>query len=298
LIGNTPLIPLQRVRPKNERVRIFAKAEWYNPGGSVKDRPVLWIIRDGERRGLLTRNKTILDATSGNAGIAYAMIAAVKGYRVVLCMPANASQERKTLLAALGAHVILTDPLEGSDGAIRKARELYEADPKSYFYGDQYSNEANWRAHYETTGPEIIRQTAGRVTHFVAALGTAGTMMGVGRRLKEYNPRVKVVEVQPSSPLHGIEGLKHMPSSIQPPIYDPGFADISLTVETEEAQRMTLRLAAEEGLMVGTSSGANVAAALRLAEELREGVIVTVLPDGASRYLSEPYWRERTCPSG
>jgi cysteine synthase B len=213
-------------------------------------------------------------------------------------MPANASQERKTLLAALGAHVILTDPLEGSDGAIRKARELYEADPKSYFYGDQYSNEANWRAHYETTGPEIIRQTAGRVTHFVAALGTAGTMMGVGRRLKEYNPRVKVVEVQPSSPLHGIEGLKHMPSSIQPPIYDPGFADISLTVETEEAQRMTLRLAAEEGLMVGTSSGANVAAALRLAEELREGVIVTVLPDGASRYLSEPYWRERRWPSG
>jgi len=298
LIGNTPLIPLQRVRPKNERVRIFAKAEWYNPGGSVKDRPVLWIIRDGERRGLLTKSKTILDATSGNAGIAYAMIAAVKGYRVVLCMPANASQERKTLLAALGAHVILTDPLEGSDGAIRKARELYQADPDRYFYGDQYSNEANWRAHYETTGPEIIRQTAGRVTHFVAALGTAGTMMGVGRRLKEYNPRVKVVEVQPSSPLHGIEGLKHMPSSIQPPIYDPGFADISLTVETEEAQQMTLRLAAEEGLMVGTSSGANVAAALRLAEELREGVIVTVLPDGASRYLSEPYWRERRWPSG
>jgi len=245
-----------------------------------------------------TKSKTILDATSGNAGIAYAMIAAVKGYRVVLCMPANASQERKTLLAALGAHVILTDPLEGSDGAIRKARELYQADPDRYFYGDQYSNEANWRAHYETTGPEIIRQTAGRVTHFVAALGTAGTMMGVGRRLKEYNPRVKVVEVQPSSPLHGIEGLKHMPSSIQPPIYDPGFADISLTVETEEAQQMTLRLAAEEGLMVGTSSGANVAAALRLAEELREGVIVTVLPDGASRYLSEPYWRERRWPSG
>lgn len=291
LIGNTPLLRLRRLEPR-QGVLIFAKAEWYNPGGSVKDRPVFRIISEAERQGLLTRDKVILDASSGNAGIAYALIGAAKGYRVKLVIPSNASEAKRRILRALGAEVVLSDPLEGSDGAIKLARQLYEAEPKRYFYGDQYSNEANWRAHYDGTGPEMISQTGGKLTHFIAGVGTSGTLMGVGRRLKQHDRAIRLVEVQPSEPLHGIEGLKHMSSSLRPAIYDPSLADRVLQVSTKEAQAMVRRLAREEGLLVGTSSGANVAAALRVASELSSGVLVTVLPDAAHHYLHERYWEE------
>jgi len=278
-------------------IEINAKAEYAKPGGSVKDRPALSMIQDGERTGRLTPDRILLDATSGNTGIAYAMIAAVKRYRVKLCMPANASLERKRILAAYGAEVVLTDPAEGSDGAIRRCRDIYKADPSLYFYPDQYSNPANWKAHYETTGPEIIEQTAGRITHFVAGLGTSGTFTGVTRRLRRDMPGiVKCYSAQPSSGFHGIEGLKHMPTAIVPGIYDDTLADGNLWLETEDAYRMVRRLAREEGLLVGISSGANVAAALRLGRELhgqkQSAVIVTLFCDGADKYLSEQFWDE------
>ncbi len=291
-IGNTPLIRLKRLGGIPEEVELYAKAEHFNPGGSVKDRPALNMILDGEQTGKLTPGKIILDATSGNTGIAYAMIGAARGYQVQLCLPANASQERKRILRAYGAEVILTDPAEGSDGAIRKCREMYFANPERYFYPDQYNNPANWLAHYETTGREIWRQTEGRITHFVTGLGTSGTFMGVGRRLREYSPSVRLISMQPASGFHGLEGLKHMATAIVPGIYDPTLADDNLTVETEEAYDMVKRLAREEGLLVGISSGANVAAALRAARAAGQGVVVTVFCDSADKYLSEHFWEE------
>jgi S-sulfo-L-cysteine synthase (O-acetyl-L-serine-dependent) len=291
LIGNTPLIKLANL-VENPRVEIYGKAEWANPGGSVKDRPALNMILEGERSGALTRDKTIIDATSGNTGIAYAMIAAARGYRVKLCLPKNASEERKRILGAYGVELVLTDPLAGSDGAILAVREIVAADPDKYFYPDQYNNPANWRAHYETTGVEIFEQTGGRVTHFVAGLGTSGTFVGAGRRLRELKPEVKLVSMQPDSPFHGLEGLKHMETSIVPGIYDPTIADEEIEVDTEEAHAMVKRLARREGWFVGISSAANVVAAMRVAERIDEGVIVTILSDDASKYLSEKFWEE------
>ena len=293
-IGNTPLLRLRRVvRDVACGVEVYVKAEHLNPGGSVKDRAALAMILDGERRGLLTPDRIILDATSGNTGIAYAMIGAARGYRVALCLPKNASPERKRMLRAYGAELIETDPLEGTDGAQRRARALYESAPQRFFYPDQYNNPANWRAHYDGTGVEIWRQTEGRITHFLAGLGTSGTFVGTTRRLKEFNPRIQCVSMQPDSPLHGLEGMKHMPTAIVPGIYDPQLADQNVEVSTEDAQRMARRLAREEGLFVGISSGANVFAALRLARELPAGsVIVTILCDGGERYMSEEFWNE------
>jgi cysteine synthase B len=292
-VGQTPLLPLPALsRELPEGVTLWAKAEFANPGGSVKDRPALEMILDAERRGLLGPGRALLEATSGNTGIALAMLGASRGYRVVLCLPANVSPERKRILRAYGAELILTDPEEGTDGAIRRARELQREKPESYVYTDQYSNPANWQAHYRTTAPEIFEQTEGRITHFVAGVGTSGTLMGTGRRLLELKPSVRLVSVQPASPWHGIEGLKHMASAEVPAIYDADLAHENMVVETEEAQAMARRLALEEGLLVGTSSGANVLAALRVARRLSEGVVVTVLCDGGNRYLSEPYWDE------
>ena len=295
-IGNTPLIRLTRITADLPGIEIYGKAEYANPGGSVKDRPALSMILDGERTGKLTHSRTLIDATSGNTGIAYAMIAAVKGYKVKLCLPQNASLERKRILKAYGAEIVFTDPADGSDGAIRKCREIYQASPERYFYPDQYSNPANWIAHYEGTGPEIIEQTGGRITHFVAALGTSGTFMGVTRSLRHQMPDVKCYSAQPSSGFHGLEGLKHMPTAIVPGIYDETLADGNLWVETEDAYKMVRKLAREEGLLVGISSGANVVAALAVAHELhREGktaAIVTVFCDGADKYLSEKFWDE------
>lgn len=293
-IGNTPLIRLRRVNASFGRVEIFAKAEYFNPGGSVKDRPALRMIEDGERSGRLTTGKTLIDATSGNTGIAYAMIAAVKGYPVRLCLPSNASPERKRILKAYGADVVFTDPGEGSDGAIRKCRELYNADPDRYFYPDQYNNPSNWRAHYDTTGPEILAGTEGQITHFVSALGTSGTFMGVTRYLKREKPAVVCISAQPASGFHGLEGLKHMPTAIVPGIYDAALADRNLWLETDAAHDMVKRLAREEGLLVGISAAANVCGALQIARELadegRSGTIVTVLCDSADKYLSESFW--------
>jgi cysteine synthase B len=291
LIGNTPLIKLANL-VGNPHVEIYGKAEWANPGGSVKDRPALNMILEGERSGALTRDKTIIDSTSGNTGIAYAMIAAARGYRVKLCLPKNASEERKRILEAYGVELVLTDPLAGSDGAILAVREIVAADPGRYFYPDQYNNPANWRAHYETTGVEIFEQTGGRVTHFVAGLGTSGTFVGTGRRLRELKPEVKLISMQPDSPFHGLEGLKHMETAIVPGIYDPTLADEEIEVDTEEAHAMVKRLARREGWFVGISSAANVVAAMRVAERIDEGVIVTILSDDASKYLSEKFWEE------
>src|ERR687884_1700989 len=292
LVGNTPLLELPGVSAEVPGVGILGKAEWYNPGGSVKDRPALWMIRDGEKTGSLTPGKTILDATSGNTGIAYAWIGASLGYEVKLCMPKNASEERKKILRAYGVEIVLTDPGEGSDGAIREARRLYAEDPERYFYPDQYKNPANPRSHYESTAPEIWEQTAGEITHFVAALGTSGTFVGTARRLKECNPEIQVISFEPDSPFHGLEGMKHMASAIVPEIYDPTIADENLGIPTEEAYDMVKRLAREEGILVGLSAGAAVATSLRVARELESGVVVTVLPDGADRYLSESFWEE------
>src|SRR5437867_1067762 len=293
LIGHTPLIRLSRItQGLPDTVEVYAKAEWFNPGGSVKDRPALSMILDGEEKGKLKSGKIILDATSGNTGIAYAMIGAAKGYRVRLCIASNVSPERKSILRAYGAELVYTDPSESSDGAIRKARELYAESPEVYFYPDQYSNDANWRSHYETTGREIYRQTEGRITHFVAGLGTSGTFIGSARRLKELKPSVRVISFQPDSGFHGLEGLKHMATALVPRIYDPGLADGDLAVETEEAYAMTRRLAREEGMLVGVSSGAAAVSALRVAQQLSEGVVVTVFPDSGDKYLSLTFWGE------
>jgi cysteine synthase B len=293
LIGRTPLVRLHRVtRGLPDQVEVYLKAEWFNPGGSVKDRPVLRMIEDAEREGRLVPGKTILDSTSGNAGIAYAMIGAVKGYAVELVMPASASEERKRIIAAYGARIIYSDPLEGSDGAILLAREIVERNPDRYYKPDQYNNPSNWKAHYDTTAPEILEQTGGRVTHFVAGLGTTGTLVGTGRRLHEANPRIQVIAVEPDAPLHGLEGLKHIASSIVPGIYDPSVHDRKVPVSTEAGYRMARRLAREEGLLVGESTGAAVEAALHVARDLREGVVVVIAPDGGDRYLSTPLYRD------
>ncbi len=286
-IGNTPLLPLKSPNP---RVQLLGKAEWFNPGGSVKDRAALYIIQDAERRGLLTPDKALLDATSGNTGIAYAMIGAATGHCVVLAMPENVSEERKKILKAYGAKIIFTDPLEGSDGAILKARELAAQYPERYYYADQYNNDANWCAHYETTAPEIWQQTGGRVTHLVAGIGTTGTLMGTGRRLKELNPEIQVVAVEPADELQVVEGLKHMETAIVPGIYDARFPDRKISVEAEEAYETARQVAWSEGLFVGFSAGASIFAARKLAQELDEGVIVTILPDGGERYLSTALW--------
>jgi S-sulfo-L-cysteine synthase (O-acetyl-L-serine-dependent) len=296
LVGGTPLLELPAIAAETPGVRILGKAEWRNPGGSVKDRPAMWMIRDGERSGALTPEKTILDATSGNTGIAYAWIGATLGYKVKLCMPKNASEERKKILRAYGVDFVLTDPGEGSDGAIMEARRLYEEDPERYFYPDQYSNPANPRAHYESTAPEIWEQTEGEITHFVAGLGTSGTFVGTSTRLKELNPDIKVVSFEPDSPFHGLEGMKHMGSAIVPPIYDPMVADENRATPTEDAYAMVKRVAREEGVLIGISAGAAVATALEVAREIEAagetGTVVTILCDGADKYLSESFWEE------
>jgi len=289
-IGNTPMVRLSHVTSDLPDAEIWLKLEYFNPGGSVKDRPALNMILDGERTGRLIPGRIILDATSGNTGIAYAMIAAAKGYRVKLCLPSNASPERKRILKAYGADIVWTDPAEGSDGAIRRCREIYEEDPDLYFYPDQYNNPANWRAHFETTGIEILNDTEGQITHFVAGLGTSGTFTGVTRRLRLEAPWVECWSVQPSTGFHGLEGMKHMPTSIVPGIYDPTLAHGNLWIETEDAYAMVRRLGREEGLLVGISSGANVAAARKLAEQHPHARIVTIACDSASKYLSEPFW--------
>lgn len=296
LIGNTPLIRLEKIDRELPDVEIYAKAEFLNPGGSVKDRPALSMILDGERTGRLTKDRTILDSTSGNTGIAYAMIGAALGYRVKLVLPANVSPERKLMLKAYGAEAIYSDAGEGSDGAIRVCRKFYEEDPDRYFFPDQYNNPANWRAHYEGTAAEILAQTDGRVTHFAALMGTSGTFTGNARRLKRENPAIRCISVQPSSGFHGVEGTKHMPTAIVPGIYDPGLADENLWIETEDAYAMARRLGREQGLLVGISAGGNVHAARKVGEALaargEPGVVVTVLCDGAAKYLSEPFWND------
>jgi cysteine synthase B len=295
-IGNTPLVRLDKVAREFPGIEIFAKAEYFNPGGSVKDRAALNMILDGERSGKLNHRRTILDATSGNTGIAYAMVAAVRGYKVKLCLPANASIERQRILKAYGAEMVFSDPGEGSDGSIRLCRQIYLADPDLYFYPDQYNNPVNWKAHYEHTAPEILKQTAGRLTHFLASMGTSGTFMGVTRRFHRDAPEVKCYSAQPSSGFHGLEGLKHMPTAIVPGIYDEKLADGNFWIETEDAYAMVRRLAREEGLLVGISSGCNVHAATLLARDLaargESATIVTVLCDSADKYLSEHFWEE------
>lgn len=291
-VGHTPLLPLHRIGAEFPNVEIYAKAEWFNPSGSVKDRAAREIILAAERDGLLTPDKVLLDATSGNMGIAYAMLCAARGYRVKLMLPANASNERIITLKALGVDLVLTDRFEGTDGAQLEARSRFAAEPDRYFYADQYNNPANWRAHYRTTAPEIWEQTDGRVTHFIAGLGTSGTLTGTGRRLKELNPNIELIAVQPDSPLHGLEGLKHMASAIKPGIFDAHLPDQNLTVGTEESQSMVKRLAREEGLFVGVSAGAAVVTSLKIAARIQRGVIVTVLPDSAYKYLSEKFWSE------
>lgn len=291
-IGNTPLIRLRTVTADlPSTVEVWAKAEWFNPGGSVKDRAALRMIEEAEASGALTPDKVIIDSTSGNTGVAYALIGAAKGYRVSLVMPANVSAERKAIVLAYGAELIESDPLEGSDGAIRLVRKIVADNPERYFYPDQYSNAANWRAHYETTGPEILAQTEGRVTHFVAGLGTTGTFTGVGRRLKDHDPSIQLVAVGPADELEVIEGLKHLETAIVPAIYDPHLADRDLPVTASDAWAMTKRLAKEEGLFVGFSAGAAVHAALEVARELESGVVVTLLPDGGVKYLSLGLWK-------
>jgi cysteine synthase B len=283
-IGNTPLIQIQQVTQHLRGVQVFAKAEWLNPGGSVKDRAGVRIIEDGERSGQLTRDKIILDSTSGNTGIAYAMIGAIKGYRVELVVPDNLSEERRKALEAYGVKLIYTDPILGSDGALLEAKRIFEANPERYFKADQYNNPSNWEAHYETTGIEILHQTGGKVTHFVAGVGTGGTMIGTGKRLKKYNPDIKLFGVQPDSGFHGIEGLKYIETSIRPTIYDETILDGTFFVKTENAFEMANRLTREEGLWVGPSSGAAFWASLKLAESMDRGLIVTIFPDGGARY--------------
>jgi cysteine synthase B len=294
-IGNTPLLALERVSAEFPNVQILGKAEWFNPGGSVKDRAAYAMIRDGERRGALRPGKIILDATSGNTGIAYAMIGAALGYSVKLCLPDSASPERKHILNAYGVDIVYTPGDEATDGAIRRVREIYQADPERYFYPDQYGNPANPAVHYATTGPEIWEQTRGEITHFLAGLGTSGTFVGVTRKLRELNPRVRCISMQPDSGFHGLEGLKYMPTAIVPPIYDPALADENVEVQTEHAQAMVKRMAREEGLLVGVSAGGAVWAAVNIARSLprdQRAVIVVVLPDSGEKYLSDKFWSE------
>ena len=291
LIGNTPMLDLTALVGRSG-VRLFAKAEFANPGGSVKDRPGLAMTLDAQRRGLFEGGRRLLDATSGNTGIAYAMVGAALGIPVTLCLPESASPERKLILKAYGAELRMTDPLAGSDGAILEARRLVAEEPERWAYLDQYSNPENWRSHYRTTGPEILTQTDGEITHFVTGLGTSGTFMGVGRFLRERASGVRLISAEPDSPFHGLEGMKHMASAIVPPIYDPALADEALEIPTERAYAMVKRLAREAGLLVGISSGANVAAALSVAEQLENGTVVTVLCDNADKYLSDRFWEE------
>ncbi len=291
LIGNTPLVRLAAFEAGLRNVELYAKAEWRNPGGSVKDRAAARMILEGERSGQLTRDKIILDATSGNTGIAYAMIGAARGYRVRLCVPENVTPERKKILKAFGADVVFTDPMQGSDGAILRVKALFAERPDLYFYPDQYNNEFNWRAHYDTTAPELIEQTAGRLTHFVAGLGTSGTFVGTGRRLREFNADIRLISIQPDSPLHGLEGLKHMETAIVPGIYEPSLADADLGVATEEAFELTRQLA-KQGLFVGISSGAALAGALQVARDTSDAVVVAIFPDGGEKYFSERFWTE------
>jgi cysteine synthase B len=288
-IGETPLVPLCRVAPATG-ARVFAKLEGQNPGASVKARAAVAIIRAAERDGMLGPGRTLLDASSGNTGIAYAMLCAERGYGCEICLPGNASEERVKVLRAYGAHIVVTPAAEGSDGAIREARRRAAANPGRYFYADQYNNRANVQAHFDGTGVEIWRQTRGSITHFVAGLGTSGTFVGTGLRLRQYDPGIALIAVQPASAFHGIEGMKHMASAIVPGIWDPSLPDRTVEIETEEAQAMARRLAREEGLLVGVSGGAAVAATLRVAESLdARAVLVTVLPDSGERYLSEPW---------
>lgn len=292
LVGNTPLLRLDRIaKDVVPAVELYAKAEWDNPGGSVKDRAALYMLRDAERNGL-TPDRIILDATSGNTGIALAMLGAAEGFRITLCVPQNISQERRRILRAYGAELIFTPAAEGTDGAQRVATAMAEREPDRFWYFDQYNNEANWRAHFETTGPEIFDQTRGRITHFLATLGTTGTFVGVGRYLRKVAPHVRLVAVQPDGPFHGIEGVKHLETAKVPGIWDPSLLDETMTVATEDAQAVSLRLAREEGYLVGTSSGAAMDAALRLAERIHEGVVVMVFPDAGDKYLGDRYWEE------
>lgn len=291
LVGNTPLVRINKITSHlPEGVQVYAKLEGYNPGGSVKDRPALRMIEDAESAGRLTKDKVILDSTSGNTGIAYAWIAAVKGYRADLVVPENVSEERKKILNAFGANVIYSDPLEGSDGAIRLSWKLYVDNPEKYCKLDQYNNPSNPHAHFDTTGPEIIQQTDGRVTHFVASIGTGGTIMGTGRALKRYRNDIQVIAVEPDNPFHGLEGLKHMESSIVPGIYHEGEHDSKVPVPTEESYEMAKRIAREEGILVGQSSGAAMLGALKVAESLTEGLVVVIFPDGGDKYLSTRLW--------
>ena len=294
-IGNTPLLRLERIARDFPNIQLLGKAEWLNPGGSVKDRAAARIVAEARAAGRLGPGKTLLDSTSGNTGIAYAMIAAAEGFPVTLCMPENVSVERKRILHAYGANMIYTDPGDGSDGSIREARKLYAEHPEKYFYADQYSNDANWQAHYHGTANEIWQQTEGRVTHFVAMLGTSGTFVGTSRRLKELNPAIRCISLQPDSPFHGIEGAKHMASAIVPRIYDPALADEDLGISTEDAYKVAVRLAREEGLLVGISAGAAVTGCLQTAARLRKderAVFATILPDSGDKYLSERFWEE------
>jgi len=294
-IGNTPLLPLDTLARDFPNVKLLGKAEWHNPGGSVKDRPAARIVAEARRAGKLAPGKILLDSTSGNTGIAYAMLGAALGFPVTLCVPENVSPERKRILQAYGANIIYTDPAEGSDGAIKIARQYAERHPDLYFYADQYSNDANWRAHYETTANEIWQQTEGRITHFVAMLGTTGTFVGTTRRLKELHPKIRCISLQPDSAFHGIEGAKHLPSAIVPRIYDPALADENLEIATEDAHAMARRLAREQGLLVGVSAAAAIVGSLRVAERLKEdqrATIVTILCDSGEKYLSERFWHE------
>jgi cysteine synthase B len=297
-IGNTPLLRLDRLTAHLPGIHLLGKAEWANPGGSVKDRAASAIVLDAQRKGLLTHGKALLDATSGNTGIAYAMLGSAMNFPVTLCMPSNVSPERKNILSAYGAKIVWTDPADGSDGAIRKARELSASDPAKYFYADQYGNANNWLAHYHGTANEIWQQTEGRITHFVAGLGTSGTFMGATRRLRELNPSIQCISMQPDSPFNGLEGLKHMATAIVPPIYDATLADRNIEMPTERAYLMAKRLGKTQGLLVGVSAAAAVAASLDIAEEEasagREAVIVTILCDSADKYLSERFWTEKT----
>jgi cysteine synthase B len=290
LVGNTPLVKINKITRHLKNIEIYAKLEGYNPGGSVKDRPALQMVTEAEDSGELTKDKIILDSTSGNTGIAYAWIGALKGYKVELVMPMNVSEERKRIVRAFGAKITFSDPLEGSDGAILESRKLLKENPVKYFKPDQYNNSANSRAHYLTTGNEIFKQTEGRVTHFVATIGTGGTIMGTGKRLKEFNSGIQIIAAEPEYPLHGIEGLKHMESSIVPGIYHEDKLDGKIPTPTEESYDMAKRLALEEGLFVGQSSGAAMWAALELAKNLDEGIIVTIFPDGGDKYLSTALW--------
>ncbi len=290
-IGNTPLLDLSFVSPKKD-VKIFAKAEWCNPGGSVKDRPAARMVLEGIKSGQLAKGKTILDATSGNTGIAYAMIGAALGYKLKLCLPENASEERKKILNAYGAELVLTSGLESTDGSIKEAKKLFAESPEKYFYPDQYNNPENWKSHYFGTAEEIWKQTEGKLTHFVAGVGTSGTFIGCGKRFRELNPQIKLIEIQPDSPFHGLEGLKHMESAIVPGIYNPNLSDKKIEVKTEDAYKM-VKFFAKNGLLIGISSGAVISACIKLSDELDQGIIVTIFPDSADKYLSEKFWEDK-----